>query len=688
MRSLATVRTGTLKVILGALCLAGGAASVGAQVIYPLAEQTPTGGTSPGFDVTRGYEFTVNNPGGVTVVELGCITPVSGTTAQTVTLWGPPPTTPTSGPRNILAQGITTPGTGWRWATLTTPVVLQDAQIYAVTVFSSGLYGSTSAPVSWRPTGVIAQTRMVWANWSPNPGTVNSPPVWGNTQYPNGNQGHADIGYLLQAPDMSVSRSASPIADGGSDDLGNVATTGQSFLYDINNAGTAALDLTGTPIVSVAPGTGSPTVNVTFQPATPVAAQSLSSFEIQVTPVIGAFDFTITIDNSDPTKNPYDFVVSGIGFNPNQPASVNLAAGSSFGGGTNGPFTLSVDPGATLANAALEATDPESDTISVTSITPPLPAPTGITPPSAAAQGHPLALDWTGTADASNPPGVYTWVVTIADAGIGTPVQIDVSITINDRQPEHTIQDALSGNGSPGTPYFATFTQGDTGAVSVDLAAVTDPNTSQPLNLGTITPGASNPAGGAGITLSLGAGLLTATPGGTLVDADRGVHSFDVEVTDGTNTITIAVEIEVLGIPPTFTSVPVTTAVPGTPYTYTAVADGTPAPTLNVTSTLPAWLAFNAATGELSGTPTNSDAKTTVNVTITATNGVTPNATQTFMIQVDRSPDAQKSDNSGSNGCAGSDSRSPHLLAALAGLLAVLGLVIVGRRLSPTGNRD
>src|SRR5690606_39315208 len=86
----------------------------------------------------------------------------------------------------------------------------------------------------------------------------------------------------------------------------------------------------------------------------------------------------------------------------NQPAQADLTTGSSLSGGTNGPFSISVNSGAALANVSIDLTDPEADNITVASITPPGTVPTGITPPSIPTPGQPLTLSRTGTADASN----------------------------------------------------------------------------------------------------------------------------------------------------------------------------------------------------------------------------------------------------------------------------------------------
>lgn len=160
---------------------------------YPLNEQTAVANpTNTTFGVTRGYEFNTNNPGGITVVELGCFTPESATVANTVTLWERQ-TTPTAA-WIMLAQETVTPGPGWRWAPLTTPVHLQQGTNYAVKVFANSLYGwSSGAPVSWRPTGTVNYVNGLWRNQT----TSANDPCWTSSSsiQATGHQGHADIGY-------------------------------------------------------------------------------------------------------------------------------------------------------------------------------------------------------------------------------------------------------------------------------------------------------------------------------------------------------------------------------------------------------------------------------------------------------------------------------------------------------------
>jgi hypothetical protein len=164
--------------------------------------------------------------------------------------------------------------------------------------------------------------------------------------------------------------------------------------------------------------------------------------------------------------------------------------------------------------------------------------------------------------------------------------------------------------------------------------------------------------------LTLAGSVLSGTPAGTDVGttAQITITATNGWSPDATQTFTI----DVIGTAPSFTSTPVTQATPKSLYSYVASATATPAPALSVTSTLPAWLTFNTTTGELTGTPANADAKSDVAVTLMASNGVAPDATQTFTIKVGRSPDAKQSE---SDGCAAGQTRTQTLLLALSGLL-------------------
>ncbi|HRJ79177.1 MAG TPA: hypothetical protein PLF37_11775, partial [Planctomycetota bacterium] len=140
---------------------------------------------------------------------------------------------------------------------------------------------------------------------------------------------------LRDFPEMDVQRPASTsIASGGTDNVGGVLTTGANFVYTIANTGGAVLNLTGTApnYVVVTPGTGTPTVSVTVQPANTVAASGSVTFTINVVPAAGAFDFAVSIANDDPNENPYTFTVSGTGVT-NAPPVLALGSPTDFTAG-------------------------------------------------------------------------------------------------------------------------------------------------------------------------------------------------------------------------------------------------------------------------------------------------------------------------------------------------------------------
>ena len=89
------------------------------------------------------------------------------------------------------------------------------------------------------------------------------------------------------------------------------------------------------------------------------------------------------------------------------------------------------------------------------------------------------------------------------------------------------------------------------------------------------------------------------------------------------------------GVTPAITSANNTTFTVGTAGTFTVTATGTPAPTRGETGALPAGVTFNATTGVLSGTPTVSGP---FPITFTATNGTSPNASQSFTLTVNPAP--------------------------------------------------
>ena len=91
-----------------------------------------------------------------------------------------------------------------------------------------------------------------------------------------------------------------------------------------------------------------------------------------------------------------------------------------------------------------------------------------------------------------------------------------------------------------------------------------------------------------------------------------------------------------VSVAPAITSANNATFSVGSSGTFTVTTTGNPAATLSESGALPNGVTFNASTGVLSGTPA-SGTNGSYSLTFTASNGVSPNATQNFTLTVIRS---------------------------------------------------
>jgi hypothetical protein len=125
--------------------------------------------------------------------------------------------------------------------------------------------------------------------------------------------------------------------------------------------------------------------------------------------------------------------------------------------------------------------------------------------------------------------------------------------------------------------------------------------------------------------------VLSGTPG----NSDVGNNSVVITASDGTvdETQEFTIIVDNVNDPPTFTSTPVTSATQGQVYSYTVITNDIDGDTVTLTgTTIPSWLSWTTATGELTGTPGNSDVGDH-QVFITADDG-TVDVTQEFTITV------------------------------------------------------
>jgi hypothetical protein len=126
----------------------------------------------------------------------------------------------------------------------------------------------------------------------------------------------------VSAPEMDVRGNGVSIADGDATpgladhtDFGSADVSGGTVnrTFTIANTGTAALDLTGTPLVAVS-GTHAADFTVTAQPAASVAASGSTTFTVRFDPsAAGQRSATVSIANDDANENPYNFAIQGTG---------------------------------------------------------------------------------------------------------------------------------------------------------------------------------------------------------------------------------------------------------------------------------------------------------------------------------------------------------------------------------------
>jgi hypothetical protein len=178
----------------------------------------------------------------------------------------------------------------------------------------------------------------------------------------------------------------------------------------------------------------------------------------------------------------------------------------------------------------------------------------------------------------------------------------------------------------------ATFTTGVGGKFTVTATGFPAPALS-------VTSGTS--LASLGLTFNASTGVLAGTPApgtggayGLIFTASNGIG------TSATQGFTLDIDQ-----PPAITSAVNTTFVGGSPGTFTVTASGNPTPSLSESGTLPGGITFDPSTGILSGTPATTDPGGVYTETLTASNGVGSDATQSFFLVVDQPPAITSADN-------------------------------------------
>ncbi|MEN1728713.1 MAG: proprotein convertase P-domain-containing protein, partial [Pseudomonadota bacterium] len=158
---------------------------------------------------------------------------------------------------------------------------------------------------------------------------------------------------------------------------------------------------------------------------------------------------------------------------------------------------------------------------------------------------------------------------------------------------------------------------------------------------GTTVPAGSYRTSVAGPTTAPAANTSLLTAFGGLTPAQIN-GTWTLRFRDGWNadpgTVTAAaLTLSDVTVSPTVTSANATTFNELVPGTFNVTATGTLPITFSLTGTLPLGVSFNAATGQLSGTPVSGSAGV-YPLVITASNGTPPDDTQNFTLTVDPAP--------------------------------------------------
>jgi hypothetical protein len=485
---------------------------------------------------------------------------------------------------------------------------------------------------------------------------------------------------VFPAPAPSASAANYAASDGSatfSSTFNNTTPNGTWSLYAMDSGGSGADSINGGWCVNITPAvapaitsassanvnlisplsftvttTGSPTPSITEEGSLPTGVtftdNGNGTATLSGTPSTGGtFPLVFTAANGAGTNAVQDFTL-----NVGTPPAITSASGTTFTAGTAGTFTVTttgnptptisesgtLPTGVTFSGGVLSGTPTQSGTFSIS-----FTASNGVTPN--ATQSFTLTVDQApGITSASSTTFVTgtlnTFTVTttgfptptISESGTlptgvtfssgilsGTPTQsgaFPISFTASNGIGTNATQSfTLTVNQAPAitSASSTTFVTGTSGTFTVTVTGNPSPTISE---TGTLPTG-----------VSFSGGVLSGTP------TQSG--SFPISFTASNGVTPNATQSFTLTVDqvPAITSASSTTFVAGTLGTFTVTDTGFPTPTISETGTLPTGVSFSG--GVLSGTPTQSGS---FPISFTASNGVAPNATQSFTLTVNQAP--------------------------------------------------
>ena len=228
-----------------------------------------------------------------------------------------------------------------------------------------------------------------------------------------------------------------------------------------------------------------------------------------------------------------------------------------------------------------------------------------------------------GTAAISGTPaassnGVYTLTIT-ADNGVSPSATQYFTLTVNATTSAPAITSAAS----------TSFAEGSASSFSIQTTGSPD---------AVITETGSLPSGVAFVNNQDGAATISGAP-----DAgSAGTYSLTITASNGVSpdaTQTFTLTVNAVAVAPSITSADNTLFAQGLTSSFTVKTTGSPNATITESGALPAGVTFvdnQDGTATISGTPDSNSAGTYA-LTITASNGVSPDATQLFTLTVNAS---------------------------------------------------
>ncbi len=406
---------------------------------------------------------------------------------------------------------------------------------------------------------------------------------------------------------------------GGANDNSTSGATGTGFTGCPGGISLTWTALPGAPSgVSGTPGNGS--VSVSWSAPSDPGTATITGYKVTATPVSSGTTVSQTF-NSTATTESLTGLTNGSQYNVSVAAITSVGTGPSASA-TNNPITLGIAPSITSGNSTTFTTN-VAGTFTVTTSGSPTPA---ITESGALPSGVTLTDNGNGTATLAGTPGAGTsgvYNVTIsANNSIGSAATQAFTLTVDSPA---AITSASS----------ATFTEQSAGTFTVTTTGLPTP--------ASVTESGNLPSG---VSLTNN-GDGTATLAGTPAVGSNGVYNITLTANNSvgspaTQSFTLTVDAA-----PGFTSANNTTFTEQTPGTFTVTTTGLPTDSISEVGALPAGVTFTDngdGTATLAGTPAVGS-NGTYNLTLNATNGVSPAAAQAFTLTVDAAPTITSTNN-------------------------------------------